>query len=81
MMALSGDDLLSPLGSAFKSVALTDLAVAGEIVHALTLKWLGFGQYELDAFGKLLEESPEDEPALHAYLERYRHPEAQAMFT
>jgi Domain of unknown function (DUF4263) len=71
IMALSRDDLLTPLGVAFTHVALADPAVAGEIVRALTSKWLGFGLYELDAFGNLLEESPEDEPALHAFLETY----------
>jgi hypothetical protein len=71
IMTMPSDDLLIPLGTAFTQVALTDPDVAGEIVRALSSKWLGFGPYELECCEKLLTDRPEDEPSLHAFLEKY----------
>ena len=49
----------------------SDADIVGEIVHALSSKWLSFGPSELDEYEKLLEQKPEDEPSLHAFFERY----------
>jgi Domain of unknown function (DUF4263) len=71
IMTLPADDLLIPLGTAFTQLALSDPDIVGEIVHALSSKWLCFGPSEIDQYEKLLEQKPEDEPFLHAFFERY----------
>jgi len=71
IMSLPAEDLLIPLGSAFTHISFSNPDAAGEIVAALGSKWLGFGSSELDAFEKMLESQPEDEPSLHAFLEKY----------
>jgi Domain of unknown function (DUF4263) len=71
IMTIPADDLLIPLGTAFTQLALTDPDIVGEIVHALSSKWLSFGPSELDEYERLLEQRPEDEPSLHAFFERY----------
>jgi hypothetical protein len=71
IMTIPADDLLIPLGTAFSQLSLSDPDIVGEIVHALSSKWLSFGPSELDEYEKLLEQKPEDEPSLHAFFERY----------
>lgn len=71
IMTIPEDDLLIPLGTAITQLALSDPEIVGEIVHALSSKWLSFGPFELDEYAKLLEQKPEDEPSFHVFFERY----------
>lgn len=71
VMSLSEIDLLIPLGTAFTQAAIVDPGITSEIVSAIGSKWLGFGPRELDVFDALLKESPEDEPSLHNFFEKY----------
>ncbi|MGJ5071268.1 Shedu anti-phage system protein SduA domain-containing protein [Bradyrhizobium oligotrophicum] len=71
VMSLRSEDLLIPLGVSFTQVSFADSDAAGEIVAAISAKWLGFGPRELDQCEQILEQSPEDEPALHSFFEQY----------
>ena len=71
VMMLPVDDLLIPLGNTFTHIGISDDDIAGEIVGALSSKWLGFGPYVLVLFASRIDQKPHDEPGLHAYLERF----------
>jgi cellobiose-specific phosphotransferase system component IIA len=71
IMSIPSKDLLISLGASFTQLSFANPEAAGEIISAISSKWLGFGPRELDQFELLINQKPESEPDLHDFLERY----------
>lgn len=64
------DDVALHVGTALHGMALIDTKAVNSLFQSLSLRWIAVGLPQLEAFQTLLQKSPDDEPAFHAFLER-----------
>jgi hypothetical protein len=69
LASIPAEDLLIPLGVSFTQMALAGPELAGEVVSAISTKWLRFGPTVIKEYENLLVSHANDETTFHGFFE------------